>query len=177
MNFEELNNRLGGDEKIADWRRVSGGGWVHKGARVANEINVKNDAIVFGQLSQNAEIFGKAILYHDAYMCGSARAGGNARIFDKASLHGQCFVYEDAHIFGEAIIGGTSKVYGKSLVFGNAQVLNFAEVWGDAVVFGKATISGNTKVFAEAYIFGTAYLTNGYWASSIQVTPISILNS
>ena len=40
MTFAELNKKLGGNEKSADWRQhKNGGGWLNKTAKVARAIH------------------------------------------------------------------------------------------------------------------------------------------
>ena len=56
MNFNELNQKLGGIEIQSDWRRAKGGGWIYKNATVEHEENITDNAIVSG----NARVSGNA---------------------------------------------------------------------------------------------------------------------
>lgn len=56
MNFKELNNKLGGCELESNWRQASGGGWIHKSAKVDHDCNVAEDSIVWGRVSGDAQV-------------------------------------------------------------------------------------------------------------------------
>ena len=67
MKFNELNKILGGLEKKSDWRQASSGGWLHKGAKVDNETQIAENAIVWGRVSGNARVHGNAWVHGDAW--------------------------------------------------------------------------------------------------------------
>ncbi len=60
MNFTELNQKLGGAENQSDWRQASGGGWLHKSAKITDENTICDNAIVWGFVADNAQVFGNA---------------------------------------------------------------------------------------------------------------------
>lgn len=90
MTFTELNEKLGGGENTADWRQVSGGGWLHKTAKVDDANAISGNAIVWGRVSGHALVFG------DAQVSGNAWVFGDARVFGDAQVSG------DAQVFGDA---------------------------------------------------------------------------
>jgi hypothetical protein len=54
MTFDELNKKLSGNEKQADWRQAKGGGWLNKSAKVDDETKITMNAIVWGMVSGDA---------------------------------------------------------------------------------------------------------------------------
>ena len=73
MTFNELNTKLGGNEKKSDWHQhKNGGGWVHKSATVDSTAFIGPAAIAWGQASGNARVSGDARVYGDATVSGNA---------------------------------------------------------------------------------------------------------
>ena len=66
MNYTELEQKLG-KQIQSDWHQASGGGWIHKNAKVENEDNIRDNVIVKG----------KAKVYDDAWFWVDARVSGN----------------------------------------------------------------------------------------------------
>ena len=90
MTFKELNEKMGGGESESDWRRASGGGWIHKSAAVDNDKNIKDDAWVYG----NAGVHG------NAWVSGNAQVYGNARVYGNAWVSGGEWVRPPLFIVG-----------------------------------------------------------------------------
>ena len=67
MNYKELESKIG-TQIEADWHQASGGGWIHKTAKVGNEENVKENAIVWGIVSGDAQVYGDARVYGNAWV-------------------------------------------------------------------------------------------------------------
>ena len=88
MTFNELNNKLGGQEKQADWRKASGGGWIYKTARVEQEDRIQENALVGG----NVWVSGNARVSGDAWVLGNARVLGNAQVLGNARVSGDAWV-------------------------------------------------------------------------------------
>ena len=80
MNYTELEQKLG-KQIEADWHQASGGGWIHKNAKVDNEANIRDNAIVMG----NAWVYGDAEVFGDAEVSGNAWVYGNA--WEKSPLY------------------------------------------------------------------------------------------
>jgi len=80
MTFKELNEKMGGGESESDWRRASGGGWIHRSATVEQPENIKENARVFG----NAQVCDGARVFGDARVFGNAQVFGDARVCDGA---------------------------------------------------------------------------------------------
>ena len=78
MTFKELNEKMGGGESESDWRRASGGGWIHKSAAVDNDKNIKDNAQVSGnaRVSGNAQVSGNAWVSDNAWVYGNAWVSG-----------------------------------------------------------------------------------------------------
>ena len=72
MTFNELNEKLGGTEKQADWKQAKGGGWIHESAKVENDELILDNAIVWGIISGNAQVSGDAWVSGDALVSGDA---------------------------------------------------------------------------------------------------------
>ena len=123
MTFDELNTKLGGGEKQDDWRQASGGGWLHKSAKVENESLIKDNAIVSG----DAQVSG------DAWVYGNALVSGDARVFGDAQVYGNAQVYDNARVYGDARVSGNARVYGNARVSGNAQV--YGNAWEKSPLF------------------------------------------
>jgi len=84
MTFKELNEKMGGGESESDWRRASGGGWIHKSAAVDNDKNIKGNAWVSG----------------DARVYGDARVSGNAQVYGNAQVSGGKWMRSPLFIIG-----------------------------------------------------------------------------
>jgi hypothetical protein len=79
MTFEELNKKLGGNEKITNWKQHPNGlGWVHISATVETTAFIGADAIVWGKVYGNAQVSGDARVYGNAWVYGDARVYGDA---------------------------------------------------------------------------------------------------
>ena len=89
MNYKQLEQKMG-TQIESDWHQASGGGWIHKSAKVANENMVQGDSIVWGQVSGNAQV------------SDNARVFGNAQVSGDAQVLGDAWVYGDAQVFGDA---------------------------------------------------------------------------
>jgi hypothetical protein len=46
MNYTELEQKLG-KQTQSDWHQASGGGWIHKDAKVENEANIRDNPIIW----------------------------------------------------------------------------------------------------------------------------------
>jgi hypothetical protein len=62
MTYTELEQKLGKQLVKSDWRQASGGGWIYKTAKVDNEENIRDNAIVMDDawVYEDAMIFGDA---------------------------------------------------------------------------------------------------------------------
>lgn len=76
MTFQELQQKIGSQTE-SDWHQALGGGWIHKSAKVDNEANITENAIVWGlvygdaQVSGNAWVFGNAWVKSPLFIIGS----------------------------------------------------------------------------------------------------------
>jgi hypothetical protein len=67
MNYQELKAKSG-KQNAADWRQSKGGGWIHKTAVVENEDNIRDNSIVWGQVSGNARVSGDTKILGNAWV-------------------------------------------------------------------------------------------------------------
>ena len=81
MNYTKLEQKLG-KQIEADWHQASGGGWIHKNAKVENEDNIRENAIVTGnaRVSGDAKVSGNAEVSGNAWVAFNARVSGNAKV-------------------------------------------------------------------------------------------------
>jgi carbonic anhydrase/acetyltransferase-like protein (isoleucine patch superfamily) len=135
MNYTELEQKLG-KQTESDWHQASGGGWIYKDAKVDNETNIRDNAIVMGK----------------AWVFDNARVSGNARVYGNAWVSGNARVFDDAWVTGNA------KVFDDAWVTGNAWVFDNARVSGDARVSGSAWVTGNAWVYGDAWEKSPLYL-------------------
>ena len=104
--------------------------------------------------STGCYVEGKACVYGNALITGSANVRDNAQVFgnaivtDDASVSGYACVYENAKL------GGYAKVGGRARVCGNAVVTEDARVRGNAIVFGNAVICDTACVDGIAVVPG-----------------------
>lgn len=123
-------------------KEISLGGWVAHTARVAKEVIINNDALVYG----NARVSGSAQIMNKAHVYDNARVKGNAKIMD------------DAHVFGNASVVGTSQVADKAQVYGRAHVEN-SSVFDEAQVYGNAQVHGDSEIQDHAHVYGNARIS------------------
>jgi len=190
--FQELNEKLGGNEVASDWSKHSnGGGWVHKSAKVDATAYIGDNAIVWGRVYGNARVDGNALVYENAqvsgdaqvygnarvaenaWVFGDARVDGNARVYGNARVSGDAWVYEDARVCGDAWVAENALVYGNAWVYGNALVYGNAWVYGNARVDGNALVYGNAWVYGNARVSGDARVCGDAWETS----PLFIVGS
>ena len=70
MTYTELQSKIG-TQIETDWHQASGGGWIHKSAKVEDEKLIKDNAIVWGMVSGNAQVSGDALVTGDARVTGA----------------------------------------------------------------------------------------------------------
>ena len=160
MNYKELEQKIG-TQIEADWKQASGGGWIHKSAKVDHPGNLKENCIVRGVVSENAQVYGSAVVSGSAQVCGSAVVSENARVSGSAVVSGS------ARVSGSAVVSGSAQVYGSAVVSGSAQVCGSAVVSGSAQVCGSARVSGSTWVKPVLFLldsrgYGTTNCKHGW---------------
>jgi len=105
--------------------------------------------------SDNAWVYGNALV------SGDARVSGNAQVYDNAQVYGNARVSDNAQVYGNARVSGSAWVYGNARVSGSALVSGDARVSGDALVqshkawllIGPAKSSGRfTTAFVDEKI-------------------------
>ena len=68
MTFEQLQEKIGTQNKD-DWKQhTNGKGWIHKNAKVDDSAFVAENSIVWGIVSGNASVSGNARVYGDAWV-------------------------------------------------------------------------------------------------------------
>ena len=106
--FAELNTLLGGGENAANWSQHSNGdGWINKTAKVDTSVYVGSNAIVWGMVSGDAQVFGNARVYGDAQVFGNAWIYGNARVYGHAQVYGDAQVSGDAWVKSPLFVIGS----------------------------------------------------------------------
>ena len=111
MTFDELNKKLGGHESKVDWHQSTGGGWIHNAAKVEDESNVTECAIISGD----------AWVYGDARVCGNAGVYGNAQVYGDARVYGNAQVYGDAQVCGDTWVKSPLFIIGSKHSLTNAR--------------------------------------------------------
>ena len=107
MNYTELEQKLGKQTK-SDWHQASGGGWIHKNAKVENEDNIRGNAIVTG----NARVSGNAWVSGNAMVSGNARVYGNAMVFGNAKVSGDAWEKSPLYLLDSRNHGATNCKHG-----------------------------------------------------------------
>lgn len=79
----------------------------------------------------------------NAWVQGSARIHGNARIYDNALVQGNARIHGNAHIYDNALVSGNARIYGNAHVFGNAHIR------GNALVSEKILCASRS----DGYLF------------------------
>jgi hypothetical protein len=138
VTFKELQRKIG-PQPQADWHQAKGGGWLHKSAKVDNENHIKENAIVWGAVFGNAQVFGDARVSGNAWVFGDARVSGNARVFGDARVSG------NAWVFGDARVSGNARVFGDAWVSGNARVSGDAWETSPIFIIGSRLSLTNSK--------------------------------
>ena len=136
-------------EALKDFGNVKKG---DKGGYVQSEENLSQEGDCW--ISDNAQVWDKAIVSGNAYVYGYATVCCKARVADNAQVFGDTQVYDDAQVYGNAKVSGNAKVYCKAQVYGNA------EVYGNAQVSGSTKIYGNAEVYGYVQVCGSAEIRN-----------------
>src|SRR5690554_492353 len=112
------------------------GGWVEKEENLSQE--------------------GRAWIWDNAKVCGTAKVYGDAEIWSNATICGNAKVYGNAKIYGDTITGGNAEVLGDATICGDARISGDARIYDNAEIWDAARIGGDTKVFGEAKVYGNA---------------------
>ena len=134
-------------EALKDFSIVKKG---DKGGYVESEDNLSQEEDCW--ISDNAKVFGNAVVYGNAKVFDNAYVCGNAKVYCKAEVCGNAKVYDNAIVYGKALVCGNAKVFGKAEVCGNAVVCDKVRVFDDAYVCGKVIVCGNTQICGDAEI-------------------------
>ena len=175
-------------ESLIDFGTIKKG---DRGGFIESERNLSHEGHAW--VSDNAKVFGNAIVYGDAGITDDARVSGDAEVFGHAWIHdnasvygyakvyGNAEVYEDGGVFDNAKVSGNAIVCGNTFVKNNARVFDNAKVsgnscvcdnawvFGNANVSGKALVSGNAKVSGDAHVCADEdYIVFRNWWSSLR---------
>ena len=116
------------------------GGWIE------NESNLSHD--------------GKAWVFDEACVYGSAMVYSNAHVMGLAEVYGNACVCDNAQVFGDASIDGAATVCGDARVSGRASVRGYARVCDAASVYDQCTIDDSASVSGRAEVKGSAVVCN-----------------
>ncbi|TXH57497.1 MAG: hypothetical protein E6Q97_04375 [Desulfurellales bacterium] len=86
------------DTAETDWRQV-GDAWVHKDAKVGPRARLDGGGIRSGTVTDNATVYGDALVYGNATVCGNAIVTDNARVCGDATVTDNARVCGDAQLF------------------------------------------------------------------------------
>lgn len=127
--------------------------WIFDDAKVTDNAQIKDDAIVSGW----AEISDNAIVKDNSFVSEYAQVRENAVIRDNAivraysAVKGNAIVENFAYVEGSPVIkdhasvGGCACIDDYAVISENATISNKANISGEALVFGNAKISGIVK--------------------------------
>jgi UDP-3-O-[3-hydroxymyristoyl] glucosamine N-acyltransferase len=142
------------------------GGWVEREENLSqegrawiwNNAKVCGTAKVYGdaEIWSNATIYGNAKVFSNAKIYGDTITGGNAKVFGNATICDDASISGDARIYDNAEIWGDARIGGDAKVYGEAKVYGNADIWGNAEVSGKSKISGNAEIWGNAEISGNS---------------------
>ena len=149
-------------EALKDFNIVKKG---DKGGYIEKEDNLSREEDCW--ISDNAKVFGNAVVYGNAKVFDNAYVCGNAKVYCKAEVCGNAKVYDNAIVYGKALVCGNAKVFGKAEVCGNAVVCDKVRVFDDAFVYDNAIVCGNAQVCGCAEIKDNSdYIIFKNWWSS-----------
>ena len=152
------------------------GGWIEseRNLRHYGSCFVRDEAKVYGdaQVSENAEVSGRACVYDGAWVYDNASVSGDAEVY------GNAFVYDHAEVYGHTKVSGDAEVSGYAKVYDKAEVSHNAEVSGNAQIFGNAKVKGliqsciiykNNITMTDNHIaIGCENHTFKYWKDNIE---------
>lgn len=151
------------DFKLASGYKIRAGklgGWIENEPNLSHDGKawVSDEACVYGSamVYSNAHVMGWAEVYGNACVCDNAQVFGDARIDGAATVCGDAWVSGRASVRGYARVCDAASVYGQSLVYDSAHISGRAEVHGDAVVCDDAKVYGNARVCDNACVCDTA---------------------
>lgn len=127
-----------------------GAGWVGGTAKVFD-----NAVVLSGIVTDDAKIYGNAVM-RGRYVGGKAHVFGNAKVTAHAQVYGRAKVYGDVYLLGTAQVFDRAEVFGNAKVGKNAHVYEFAKVSGHADILGTARIHGSSVVTDHAVVHGNA---------------------
>jgi len=114
------------------------GGWVESEANLSHE----GDCWIF----EEAKVYGKAEILHNARVCNRSEVMGNANVEDCAVVGWEAKVYGSATLKGHSVVCGCAEVFGGAVLLDEVKVCGTAKVSGTAVLNSFATISGDAIV-------------------------------
>lgn len=96
------------------------GGWIEKESNLSQsgEAWVTDDAVVYG----NAIIVGDAKVSGNAVVYGRALVQSRAKVSDNVIVRGNACISGDARVFERAIVEGYATIYGNAIIVGNARI-------------------------------------------------------
>jgi len=121
-------------------------------------------------LSDNAWVSGKAMVYGNAKISENALIADNAVVFGNSDISGDVKICGNARVFDNPAIYGNAKIYGDAKVYGNAYVSDNAKIYGDAWIHGDVVVEGSDIIDSKTAIAHFSF-PNCY---SITVTKQSI---
>lgn len=141
-----------GAEKNGRVRAGELGGYVEKEENLAQD----GEAWVFG----TAKVYGNARVCDNAWILGDATICDNACVSGRAWVCDNAKVYGNAHVAGNTWLAGDASVFDYAKVYGGAWVCGSAKVYGDARVYGRAKMGDNATVRDSAKVCGDASVYN-----------------
>lgn len=115
--------------------------------------------------SNNAWVYGEAIVYDKAFVCDDARVYGCAEMKDEAYACGQTNIFnsavvkDHAEIMNSAQVSGNARICERARISGEAWVKEDAGVYGESRIYGTARVSGEAMIGSSANVFGSAHIS------------------
>ena len=128
-------------EALKDFRDVKKG---YKGGFIEDEHNLSHDG--------NSWVYGDAMVYGGAIVCGDAWVYGNARVYDGAMVCGGAWVFGNARVYGGAMVYGCARVCGDAEISTDADYIVFKNWWSSGRYF---TWTRSNDMWKVGCLYGT----------------------
>ena len=123
--------------------------WIFNDAKVYEDGKIYDDVTI----RDNAEVFGKTVIFKNASISGNVKIYGNAVVSDYAKICNRAKVYGNSNVFGHVTIYEDAEIYGNAKAYNNCYIYGKAKVYDDAKAFGNSSISGVAELFNNAIMY------------------------
>ncbi len=145
------------------------GGWIAQGINLVENAWVSDEAMIYGKavvsgdalVSDNAQVAGQARVSMRAKVSGNAIISGRSSIEDDAEITDNCTVGGQANVKGTTILKDDCEIWGKARVLEGTWIESPFQAWGPNEYFVTECRPGHLHIGCETKTF-EKWITDGY---------------